>query len=124
MRKVFIAASLLALASSATPLMAQDAPALSTQSQAMLEDLHDRYAFPGATPAIALPNGTIVTAATGLADVKNARAMTPETPMLAASIGKSLVAATVLALESEESLSRADLLSAHLGDRPWFTRPN
>jgi D-alanyl-D-alanine carboxypeptidase len=46
--------------------------------------------------------------------------MAPATPMLAASIGKTLVAATVLALEGDGALSRADLLSAHLGDRPWF----
>ena len=77
-------------------------------------------AFPGATAAIALPDGTVMTAATGLADVEAGRAMTPETPMLAASIGKSFVAATVLALESEGRLSRDDLLSVHLGDRPWF----
>lgn len=120
MRKVFIAAGLLALASDATPLMAQDAPALSTQLQATLDDFRERYAFPGATAAIALPDGTLVTAATGLADVKAARAMTPETPMLAASIGKTFVAATVLALESEGSLSHAGLLSVHLGAEPWF----
>jgi uncharacterized protein len=56
----------------------------------------------------------------GLADVEAGRAMTPETPMLAASIGKTFVAAAVLALESEGRLSRADLLADHLGDRPWF----
>jgi D-alanyl-D-alanine carboxypeptidase len=51
--------------------------------------------------------------------------MTPDTPMLAASIGKTFVAATVLALESEGLLSRADLVSVHLGKRPWFdTLPN
>jgi D-alanyl-D-alanine carboxypeptidase len=120
MRKAFIAAALLALVSAATPLMAQDASALSTQLQATLKDFLDRYAFPGAAAAIVLPDGIVVTAATGLADVENARPMTPETPMLAASIGKTFVAATVLALESEGSLSRADLLSAHLGDRSWF----
>ncbi|HMB11523.1 serine hydrolase domain-containing protein, partial [Saliniramus sp.] len=68
---------------------------------AVLDDFHTRYGFPGATAAISLPDGTMVTAATGLADVENGRAMTPQTPMLAASIGKSFVAATVLALESE-----------------------
>jgi len=120
MRKVLIAAGLVALASAATPLMAQDAPALSTQMQATLDNFLERYAFPGATAAIILPDGTLVTSATGLADVENARAMTPQTPMLAASIGKTFVAATVLALESEGSLSRTDLLSAHLGDRTWF----
>jgi D-alanyl-D-alanine carboxypeptidase len=71
-------------------------------------------------PAIALPDGTVVTAATGLADVEFARGMTPDTPMLAASIGKTFVAATVLALESEGRLRQADLLADHLGDRPWF----
>ena len=120
MGKVSIAAGLFALASTATPLMAQDAPALSTQLQATLDDFRERYAFPGATVAIVLPDGTLVTAAAGLADIENARTMTPETPMLAASIGKTFVAATVLALESEGSLSRGDLLSMHLGDRPWF----
>src|SRR6056297_976027 len=86
----------------------------------VLEDFHARYGFPGATAAIALPDGTVMSAATGLADVEQGRAMTPETPMLAASIGKSFVAATVLVLESEGHLSRDDLLAAHLGDRPWF----
>jgi D-alanyl-D-alanine carboxypeptidase len=61
-----------------------------------------------------------VTAAVGLADVEGGRAMTPETRMLAASIGETFLAAIVLALENEGSLSRADLLSAYLGDRPWF----
>jgi D-alanyl-D-alanine carboxypeptidase len=61
-----------------------------------------------------------MSAATGLADVEQGRAMMPETPMPAASIGKSFVGAVVLALEAEGRLSRDDLLSAHLGDRPWF----
>lgn len=47
--------------------------------------------------------------------------MTPDTPMLAASIGKTFVAATVLALEGEGHLSQADRLADHLGDRPWFS---
>jgi D-alanyl-D-alanine carboxypeptidase len=51
--------------------------------------------------------------------------MTPDTPMLAASIGKTFVAATVLALESEGLLSRADRVAEHLGHRQWFaTLPN
>jgi len=120
MRKVLIAVGLIALAFTKTPLMAQEGVDITMRLEAMLEDFHVRYAFPGATAAIALPDGTVVSVAVGLADVENVRAMTPETPMLAASIGKTFVAATVLALESEGSLSRADLLSAHLGDRPWF----
>lgn len=94
--------------------------AVETELRTTLEALRDRYGFPGATAAIALPDGTIATAATGLADVEARRAMTSGTRMLAASIGKTLVAATVLALESEGRLSRGDLLADHLGDRAWF----
>src|SRR6056297_2682845 len=115
MRGRLLLACWLALAVLVAPVTAQE-----DRLASVLEDFHARYGFPGATAAIALPDGTVVTAATGLADVEQGRAMTPETPMLAASIGKSFVAATVLALETERRLSRDDLLSAHLGDRPWF----
>jgi D-alanyl-D-alanine carboxypeptidase len=100
---------------------AQEGPeAPEARLAATLEGFRADYGFPGATAAIVLPEGRMLTAATGLADPETGRAMTPETPMLAASIGKTFVAATVLALESEGRLSRADLVSAHLGDRPWF----
>ena len=125
MRRTIILAGIMALIGSAAPLMAQEELNLATQLEAVLEEFHDRYAFPGATAAIALPDGTVVSAAVGLADVENARPMSPHTPMLAASIGKTFVAATVLALESEGLLSRSDLVSVHLGDRLWFdTLPN
>lgn len=87
------------------PLAAQDRSALSVQLEATLGDFHDRYGFPGATAAIALPDGTVAVAAVGLADVESGRAMTPDTRMLAASIGKTFVAATALALESEGALA-------------------
>ncbi|NKX45784.1 serine hydrolase domain-containing protein [Roseicyclus persicicus] len=84
-----------------------------------------RYGFPGATAAIALPTGEIVTAATGLADVEAGTPMRPDTRMLAASIGKTFVAATVLSAVAEGRIAEADLLADHLGDRPWFDRlPN
>lgn len=120
MRKVFIASVVLALTNAAAPALAQDGSDLSLKLEAILRDFFDRYALPGASAAIVLPDGTVVTAVTGFADIENRRSMTPDTPMLAASIGKTFVAATVLALESEGQLSRGDLLSAHLGDRSWF----
>jgi D-alanyl-D-alanine carboxypeptidase len=100
----------------AIPVRAQD----SAQLQEVLDSFHDRYGFPGATAAVALPDGTVIDAATGLADVEAGIAMTPDSRMLAASIGKMFVAATVLALESEGRISRSDLLADHLGDRAWF----
>ncbi|MBF9049797.1 serine hydrolase [Roseobacter sp. HKCCD9010] len=51
--------------------------------------------------------------------------MMPETRMLAASIGKTIWGAIVLALEADGLISRSDLVTEHPGDEPWFTRiPN
>lgn len=115
----FIAALVFALCA-LNPAHAQDSAQLQDGLQGVLDTFQDRYGFPGATAAIALPDGTVIVAATGLADVEAGIAMTPDSRMLAASIGKTFVAATVLALESEGHLSSADLLAEHLGDRAWF----
>ena len=101
------------------------AETLETQMQALLDRFHAEYGFPGATAAISLPDGTLSVVATGLADAESETPMSPQTPMLAASIGKTFVGATVLALETDGALARTDLVSDHLGDRKWFTRlPN
>jgi D-alanyl-D-alanine carboxypeptidase len=93
--------------------------------QDLLDSFQQDYGFPGATAAIALPDGSVVTAATGVADDETGTPMTPGSRMLAASIGKSFVAITALSLESDRVLSRSDLVFRHLGDRDWFTRlPN
>ncbi len=115
----FIPALVFALCA-VTPTHAQDSAELQDGLQSVLDSFRVRYGFPGATAAIALPDGTVNVAATGLADVESGTAMTPDSRMLAASIGKTFVAATVLALESEGHLSRTDLLADHLGDRAWF----
>jgi D-alanyl-D-alanine carboxypeptidase len=95
-------------------------PSPSARLATILEAFRTQHGFPGATAAIVLPDGSVVTAATGVADLDSQRPMSPDTPMLAASIGKSFVAATVLQLEDEERLARGQLLSVHLGGRPWF----
>ena len=101
------------------------ATAESSALQDLLTEFHERYGFPGATAAIELPDGRTVSAAVGLADIETDRPMAPDTPMLAASIGKSFVAATLLSLETEGVLSRADLVSEYLGGFDWFARlPN
>ncbi len=98
---------------------------LQLKAQGMLDAFRAQHGFPGATVAYVLPNGSRGTVASGLADVEAATPMTPQSRMLAASIGKSFVAATVLALESEGRLNRDDFVSRHLDKRPWFTRlPN
>lgn len=99
---------------------AQGASVLETQVRSVLDEFHDQYGFPGATAAFVLPDGSVGAAATGFADVEAGREMTPNTPMLAASTGKTFVAATVLALESDGRLSQHDHLADYLGDRAWF----
>lgn len=83
------------------------------------------YKFPGVTAAIVLPNKELITVACGIADVRTNTRMTTESRMLAASIGKTFVAATVLALVHEKRIDLDSPVSNWLGDRAWFTRlPN
>lgn len=63
--------------------------------------------------------GSLIKGGSVLAAVESGRTMTPDTRMLAANIGKTFVAATVLALESAGAVAQSGLLADHLGDRPW-----
>jgi D-alanyl-D-alanine carboxypeptidase len=90
-----------------------------------LNALQQQYGFPGATCAYILPDGTLNAIAIGLADVEKKIAMTSKHRMLAASIGKSFVAAIILQLSKENRLHLEDTLSKWLGNRQWFSRlPN
>ena len=99
---------------------------LNQQLKFELDLLQKQYGFPGVTLAYVLSDGTVDVVATGLADVEIETLMTPQSRMLAASIGKSFVAATVLALAKEgPQLNLDDPLSKWLGNRAWFSRlPN
>ncbi len=94
--------------------------ALTSAARAIIVD----YDLPGMTVAMAGPDGA-VTVATGVANREDEALMTPETTMLAASIGKTFVAATVLQLSEQGTLALDDPISRWLGDRVWFGRlPN
>lgn len=117
------------VATAVAAFLALAGPTLAETPQAGLQDLLDSfqqdYGFPGATAAMAFPDGSVVTAATGVADEEVGTPMTSGSRMLAASIGKGFVAMTALSLESDGVMSRSDLVSRHLGDRDWFSRlPN
>jgi CubicO group peptidase (beta-lactamase class C family)/membrane protease YdiL (CAAX protease family) len=87
-----------------------------------LDLLQNQYAFPGATMAYVLSNGESGTVATGLADIEKGEAMTNESRMLAASIGKTFVATTIIALSKEGILGLDDPLSKWLGDNIYCSR--
>lgn len=93
--------------------------------RSVLEGYRLQHDFPGATAAFALADGTVGVEATGFADVEAELPMEPTSRMLAASIGKTFVAATLLDLQNGGALGLDDPLHKFLGDRKWFNRlPN
>ncbi len=115
----------LVLAATATGGAAGAAPDLDAGFRSELEALRVRYDLPGVTAAFILPDGTVSVAAAGLADVELGLPMLPDSRMLAASVGKTFVAAAVLSLAQEGVLDLDVPVSEWLGDRTWFPRlPN
>jgi D-alanyl-D-alanine carboxypeptidase len=95
------------------------------QLQCELDRLRRLYGFPGATVAYGLPSGIVGEIANGFADIETKEPMTTRARMLAASVGKTFVAATVLALDREGRLNLDDPLFLWLGKRSWYSRlPN
>ncbi len=91
----------------------------------VLETFRETYGFPGATVAWARSGGSVDTIAVGFADLEARETMRPDHRMLAASIGKTIWGALVLALESDGLLAQDDRVADHLGHLPWFDRlPN
>lgn len=90
-----------------------------------LESFQEKHGFPGFTCAYIIADGTIEEIASGFADKETHEPMTPQSRMLAASVGKTFVAATLLALTYEKQLNLDDALSLWLGEWDWYTRlPN
>jgi len=80
---------------------------------------------PGGVVAFVLPNDERHVIAVGLADKESRRKMHTESRMLSASIGKSFVGATALALARAGELDLDAPLKTLLGNRSWYPRlPN
>jgi CubicO group peptidase (beta-lactamase class C family) len=75
--------------------------------QADLDELCKKHNLPGMTAAFVMENGTIGSVASGLADKEYNMQMTPQSRMLAASIGKSFVAATCVELAQKGVLNQS-----------------
>ena len=98
---------------------------LAEEFQSALDAFQKQYGFPGATAAYVLQDGTAGVAATGAADIEAGTPMTVQSRMLSASLGKTFVGATAVALAREGILDLDIPVSRWLGDRQWFTRlPN
>ena len=113
-------------AASAPTAAAPAHDALRARMQLALDSLAARASFPGAVAAVALPDGSVVSVATGQTEADGSgRALQPGDRMLAGSVGKTFFAALAL---DEVRNGRLDLdapISRYLGDEPWFDRlPN
>jgi len=98
---------------------------LAEKFQSALNAFQKQYGFPGATDAYVLQDGTACVAATGVADIEAGTPMTVQSRMLSASLGKTFVGATAVALAREGILDLDIPVSRWLEDRQWFTRlPN
>lgn len=90
-----------------------------------LERFQSKYDFPGITASYVLPDGSSHSAAAGWADAEIRESMTPESRMLAASIGKTFVAATMVSVSQERGIDLDAPVSIWLGENRWFLRlPN
>ena len=93
--------------------------------QAETDRVREEFGVPGMTAAYVLADGTVGTAASGLADVEANVPMTDNTRMLSASIGKSFLGALCIALASEGRLDLDEPVSHWIGTFNWFQRlPN
>jgi D-alanyl-D-alanine carboxypeptidase len=112
---------LVALALS-SPLSAQS---LTERIQARLDSAHRVGRFAGAQVAVAMPDGSTIALAVGMADTAKKEAMTTRHLLLQGSVGKTYASAVALQLIHEGRMGLDDPISAYLGAEPWFSRlPN
>lgn len=98
---------------------------LNEQIKCELVRLQKEYDFPGVTVCYILSDGTLGEVACGVADSETRKPMTIKSRMLAASIGKTFVAANMIALSKESYLKLDESLSLYLSNRSWYSRlPN
>lgn len=93
--------------------------------QAVLETFHAGGTCPGASAAVSLPDGEVLTAVVGEADTVRHLPMTPGGRMLQGSVGKTYFAALAVRLMGEGRLALEAPVSRYLGHHEWYARvPN
>ena len=95
---------------------------LGIKIQAALDVVREDNGYPGVTAAFVLADDSVLSFASGFDDVENEIPMRPESRLPSGSIGKSFVAAVVLALANDGKLGLDDGISRWLGNEQWFGR--
>ncbi len=104
---------------------AGSATGLQQRLQQKLDELRTKNGFPGATVAVVLPDGKVISISSGLSDVETGTPMKATDRILAGSIGKTYFAAVMMRLVYEKKLDLDAKISRWIGDEPWFHRfPN
>lgn len=98
-----------------------DVSALQSELQTQLEEIISEEHLPGATFAAILPNGQSISIAAGYNDREAFIAMTPQTPMLIGSTGKTFVAALILQMVDDGELYLDERVAPYFSQQGWFT---
>jgi len=98
---------------------------ISESARIRLEQLRAKAGFPGANFAFVLPDGAGASVSVGVSDIVSQRPLVSTDLMLAGSVGKTFVAATMLQLAQEGKVSLDDKIERWFKDDAWFKRlPN
>jgi D-alanyl-D-alanine carboxypeptidase len=116
-----VCAMLMAVAACSNEETGQESHAsVESALQAAVDRLAAENNFPGIQAAIIMPDGTVIEAAAGLADREQEISMTTNMRLLSGSIGKTYVAAAVMALVAEGKLALEEKVSTYVGDEDWY----
>ena len=96
--------------------------AIRDQVQVKLDQFRVAKGFPGGTIGFVLPDGRSGAVSTGVSDLTTKRALAPDDLMLAGSIGKTFVAATMLQLAAEGKVNLDDKIDHWFKAEPWFPK--
>lgn len=94
--------------------------ALQQRLQYQLDSIVGTGTYPGATLAVRLPGGELISLAAGWADQELQRPMPQGARMLAGSTGKTFVSALILQLIAEDKLQLTDRIADFFDQEPWF----
>ncbi len=98
---------------------------LHARLQGVMDAFRAGGAFPGASAAVSLPDGTVIHLTVGEADTVQHIPMDRSHRMLHGSVGKTYFAALAMQLIGEGRLDLDARVSSYLGHHPWYARiPN
>lgn len=123
--KNFFLLSILSLLLTHSLLAQPDFFTLKASLQSTLDSIIAEQSIPGATAAIVMPDGQLISLAAGYADKEEKQAMPLGAQMLLGSVGKIFVSALVLQLVDEGKIKLDEKVSSYFEGIAWYNKvPN